>query len=236
MRKLWLVVLCVCPILTPSKATASELNFTGMGLHDIVTINGPISGSYYAGQITWDWSAPVPNGFDPSIVTYCVDIQHELTNIQTVSVSDTNDPDFNTSAVDGGGKSAWLVNTYASTVTSDVQAAALQVAIWEALYDNSYNLTGGIFSIDITNTAYTGMTEAMKIYTQANTYLDGLFSGNAPNGQYYTSVAAWLHATSQPGGGQDQIATPEPTTLALLGLGGLMAGFRRRRKGSPATN
>ncbi len=169
MRKLWLVVLFMCPLLAPSKASASELQYTGMGLHDIVTINGLVSGSYYAGQIMWNWSDPVPSGFDPSVVTYCVDVLNELADPQTVNVSTTNDPLMTTMAVDGGAKAAWLLNTYASAVGTGVQAAALQVAIWESLYDNDHNLNTGNFSLVTSNAAYTGAAEASLIYGQANT-------------------------------------------------------------------
>lgn len=232
MRKLCLVVLLICPLLAPSKAAASELQYTGMGLHDIVTINGLVSGSYYAGQIMWNWSDPVPNGFDSSVVTYCVDVQSELADPQTVNVSTTNDPAMATMAVDGGAKAAWLLNTYASGVGTGVQAAALQIAIWESLYDNDHNLNTGNFSLVTSTAAYTGAAEALLIYNQANTYLNGLFSASAPNHQYYTSVATWLDAVG-PRGGQDQITTPEPTTFALLGFGGLFVGGLSRRKRSP---
>jgi len=208
-----------------------------MGLRDIVTIdanvNGQVvSGSYYAGEITWDWLAPVPSGFAPSITTYCVDILHELTDPQTVNVSTTNDPAMTTPATDGGGKAAWLLNSFGGTVTTGIQAAALQVAIWEALYDNTPNLATGSFKLLTTGVPYTTDAEAQAIFNQATSYLGQLFSSNAPNHLYYTSVAAWLDATKTNGGGQDQITTPEPTSVALLGMGALVARFSRRRRQS----
>ena len=83
-----------------------------------------------------------------------------------------------------GPKAAWLLNTYASAVGTGVQAAALQIAIWESLYDNDHNLNTGNFSLVTSNAAYTGAAEASLIYGQANTYLNGLFSASAPNHQY----------------------------------------------------
>lgn len=228
LRKCWLGVLAASVLLVPSKTFASDLNFAGMGQHDIVTINGLVSGSFYAGEIDWNWSNPVPAGFDSSITTYCVDLLHELSYTQTVGISNTDDPAMTTLAVDGGGKAAWLVDTYAAVVSTGVQAAALQVAIWESLYDNDHNLNTGNFSLVTSNAAYTGAAEAMLIYNQANYYLNQLFSSSAPNQQYYTATATWFDAIG-PSGGQNQIGTPEPATLALLGLGGAIAAFRRRR-------
>ena len=231
MRHVCFSILTVCLLLLPATARASELTWTGMGLDDIVTIDATvggntISGSFYAGQILWDWNAPIPAGFDPSIITYCVDITADLTSPQTVNISDTNDPNFDAPATDAGGKAAWLVNAFASTVTTGLEAAALQVAIWEALYDNDHDLSTGSFTLITDDSAYTGAAHAQLIYDQANTYLSQLFS--APGGGYYTSVALWLDAAGA-NGGQDQIATPEPSSMALLGLGTLFGIFRRRQ-------
>lgn len=231
LRKPWLLLLFVTLIFLPGSARASELSYTGMGLRDIVTIDANIGGqivdgSYYAGQIEWDWTAPIPDGFPGSIITYCVDIVHELDDPQEVAVSTTDDPAFTTSATDGGAKAAWLLNSFASNVTTGLQAAALQVAIWEALYDNDYDLGTGSFTIVTTDAAYTGALKAQAIALQATDYLNQLFSG--PNG-YHTSTATWLDAATVDGLGQDQITTPEPGTLMLLGLGAL---FVRRRKQS----
>ena len=104
------------------------------------------------------------------------------------------------------------------------------MAIWEALYDNDHNLSTGSFTIVTTDAAYTGAAQALAIASQANDYLNKLFSAG-PNGQYYTSTAVWLDSTTVAGRGQDQITTPEPSSLMLLGLGGF---FLRRRKRTAA--
>lgn len=239
LRKLSLLLLCVAPLLVPSRANAAALTFTGMGLRDIVTIDAnvggtAVSGSYYAGEINWDWVAPIPDGLPASLVTYCVDIVHEVVSPQNVTISTTADPLFSSPATDAGGKAAWLLNQFAPTVSSGLAAAALQVAIWEVLYDNDHNLSTGSFTLVTTAAAYTGATRAMEIAAQADTYLAQLFSASAPNHEYYTSTATWLDATLATGGGQDQITTPEPGSFALLALAGVIVGLRRRTSAAAA--
>jgi hypothetical protein len=228
LKKVWFVLLGALFIFLPGRASASELQFEGMGAHNIVTIAGDsgIVGSYYAGEINWIWSDPVPGGFEKNLYTYCVDILHELEDPQQVQISDTNDPLMVTHADDGGAKAAWLLNTYASGIHDSgdgIQAAALQTAIWEAISDNDHNLDNGYFKLLTTNT-YTSTAIAQAIHDQANSYLNALFY----DGGYHTSTATWLDATTATGGGQDQIMTPEPSSLALLGIAGLFA--RRRKK------
>ena len=227
LRQLWFVFLGVAAALVPARANASQLQLQGMGLRDVVTIGGTsgVSGSYYAGEILWTWNAPIPGGFEENLYTYCVDILHEVANPQTVQISDTSDPLMVTHATNGGAKAAWLLNTFAPAIHAGgtgLEAAGLQVAIWEAISDNDHDLTTGFFTL-LTTGAYTGVPQAEAIRDQAQSYLNQLFyTADA----YHTSTATWLDATTATGGGQDQIVTPEPSSLMLLGGAGI---FMRRR-------
>jgi PEP-CTERM motif len=217
LRKSWFIILGLTALLLPTRANASELAFQQMGLHDIVTIGGDVSGTFYAGEIDWKW---VPGGQD--IYTYCVDILNEVTDPQTVRISDTTDPEMqlSTTATDAGAKAAWLLNKYASDIHaggSGLEAAALQVAIWEAISDDAYNLTAGSFQL-----------AAGGVFDKAQEYLGALATAD-----YHSSVAIWLDATRATGGCQDQIATPEPSSLMLLGVAGLFVR-RRKQKSSPS--
>jgi hypothetical protein len=187
---------------------ASSIDFTGEGKSAAVTIHSPSLGvlSTDAGELYWTWIGTPPAGQPASFYTYCVDPNHYLLDPQDVTLSTS---DFMTVAgvTDAGGKAAWLINTYAALIHQSgtgTDAAALQVAIWEAISDNTPNLSAGAFSL----------IGSPGIASEAQGYLNALFSG--PGG-YYTSSAVWFDSVR----GQDQMSpvVPEPATLLLCGSG-----------------
>jgi hypothetical protein len=200
---------------TPGLARAESIDFLGLGKNAIVVVNGPISGAVYAGELNWAWLGTPPGEFGQTFYSYCVDILQALVDPQEVTIRAASDL---IQAPDGGAKAAWLLNAFAPGIHATgtgIQAAALQVAIWEALYDSSASLTSGVFSL--------ASSTSSAIVTQAQVYLSALYS--APGG-YHTSNAIWIDTDR----GQDQITlrVPEPATIVLLGFG-LAAGWRFRR-------
>lgn len=222
MKKALALVAClVC--LGASNASASTINFTGEGKVGIVSIQSPALGNLtvYAGELDWQWVGAPPPGYAPgAFYTYCIDANNYVTTNQTVTPTSI-DLLSNPGVTDAGKKAAWLFNTYASNIHSSgtgTDAAALQVAIWAALYNPTNSLTSGPFKLFSTG----------DVATEAQTYLNALYSG--PSG-YNVSTALWLDAPA--GAGQDQIlsAIPEPASLFLFGSGlaALAARARRRR-------
>jgi len=202
----------------PATARAEIIDYTGLGRSAVVSVAGVWSGSVYAGELNWAWVGSAPAGFAQTFYSYCVDLRNVLTDPQTVSVRSTSQMTTSLGiATDGGAKAAWLFDSYAATIRSSgtgIQAAALQVAIWEALYDTSQSLVAGNFRLNTTG----------AIRDQANAYLSSLYVGT---GQYQTSVATWLDTSR----GQDQLTArvSEPSTLLLFGLAlTLFAGWLRR--------
>jgi hypothetical protein len=228
-----------CALLVGStNASANSLIYDGMGNRGVVTIelNGVQEGPYYAGEINWLWDT-APEGFAEAIYTYCVDPFNSAISPQWVEQKSTE-----VMIVDGildpaaGGRAAWLFNTYAPSIRAgggDIEAAGLQVAIWEAVNDSDNNLAGGDFALVVNSSVWGGEALASSIRDQAQTYLDALFY--AP-GQFHLSTATWLDATPS---GQDQIThlaqpqTPvsEPGTLLLFSFGVPAALIRRRLRG-----
>ena len=196
--------------LVPAVAHAEIMRFTGVGAASTITVGGSNAsnyrGSVTAGELLWQWVGTPPAGFAQSFYSYCVDLGSFVQNPQDVTPVSSNT--FTHGVANGGKKAAWLFNEYAAGIhsltnatTAAINAAALQVAIWEAMYDTSRNLAAGGFTATAANS---------QIVTQANSYLTALYSA-----QSWTAVATILSTS----GGQDQITqVSEPSTLLLMGL------------------
>lgn len=145
---------------------------------------------------------------------YCVDLDH--TNSVPSQYTVTPTP---TSSLSNGGKAAWLYNFYGAGINSNTKGAALQIAIWDIVYDNGDGFGSGLIRNNGTGSA---------IINQANTYLASIGSN--------TGVASWLKATHVNRSYQSLIGpneynpsppVPEPFTLAF-GAAALASALRRR--------
>ena len=111
-----------------------------------------------------------------------------------------------------------LWGRYRGAVVNDVAAAAFQVSLWELAYGTTdLNLSTGAFRL----------TSGGAVGTLASTWLSSL-NGSGP----MASGLVVLVNNQRMADRQDLITqnVPEPTTLALFGLGLLGFGISRRRK------
>jgi hypothetical protein len=136
-------------------------------------------------------------------VTFCVDLTHEITNGQMYAVN----PVFTSSLAASNvyREAGDVLDAGIKTATDANHAAALQLAIWKTVYGNQFSVAG------VSNTVLA--EEAADIAAGAKTKGNAIFLQDAPGSK-----------------GQSQITTtPEPTGLAILGIGVFGLFFRRRK-------
>lgn len=148
------------------------------------------------------------------ILAFCLEVDVLLTNGQyeLLGAADYFDGTDKLMTVEA------LFSKYLGQTGSAVNDAAFQLALWEIIYDNDGDLSGGLFS------AAENWGEAL---TKAQEWLGDLGAG--------AFEALWVFEA--PGMGverdsQDLITwkVPEPASLALIGAGLIGFGALRRRK------
>jgi hypothetical protein len=207
MKRTSSIALAMSILAVASVANAQSLKFTGTQLGSVdsgtIMVNGTTE-TVGMGALTFSTGSG-------SIVTYCADALSPLNNNSnpyTVGIVNmTNGTGLALAA-------KILASGFNSATTAD-QQAGLQLAMWDALYDNgsSFNSTTG-------NMKVVSGVNAATLSFAASYYSAGVSSNPTTAVELFSSTGS---------GGQNQLhVVPEPATLAILGLGAF--GLIRRRK------
>lgn len=149
-------------------------------------------------------------GLGTAFKTVCVDLDNAISagNSWQANIS------LSSAQVGGLNLAGRIVGTYFAGATTNATAKQLQLAVWEAVYDGVANggtadFAGGIFKSDEATATATTYYGAVNTHPWAEAY--------------------YITPTGGDRGQAQMTPTPEPATLAVLGVGAL-AAMRRRRK------
>jgi len=215
---------------------------TGSGSVTITdtTVPGFTSGGYYDQYGTTLATSSGGAGATP-FISYCVDISHSTAGYTALDTPAlpivTAFPSGTTVGTDvnGFGRAAWIADTYGIGATGVTQAA-VQIAIWKAEYETTAadyaNLGAGF--ITFTGDSYGGgaLTAATTMLNASLTAGSGNFAiGKAEWVNYYDSDGSHAQFQLIPVLGGQSNPVPEPSTLAIAGLGALgFVGYSLRRR------
>jgi hypothetical protein len=243
-------------------AIASTLALTGArpaSAELILTMNNDAKGGVdHLVTVTWTFNGVTETGLAGTVATsqvsggqpldtYCIDLYHDFyvgnggTSWQVgLGPISSFSGDAGVSAPDNAGGHAgaigYLYEKYASVASTDIEGAALQVAIWKVDYDGNNLFSTGSFRFAATPGDST--TVQSRVFAQATAYLAGF------DGTQSSDNATYFRATSHPNGlYQDLVgpgnapatAVPEPSLITMVGLGlaAVVARARWLRRSTP---
>ncbi|MBS0190115.1 MAG: thioester domain-containing protein [Phycisphaerales bacterium] len=175
---------------------------------------GPVK----AGQFNWQRTGGTYAGLQGAFATFCIEVHQDIfpAGSYTYDVNTVANAPLPINLLYGtpmgvikADKISELYGRHFAGLSSNDQYAAFQLAIWDFVYDGGDGIGNGVFR-------GSGFGAAMGLADAWIASVDG--TGPRMAGLGALSSDDW----------QDQIFTPTPGSLALIGLGGLVATRRRR--------
>jgi hypothetical protein len=211
----------------PTPAVAGlELKYLGFTGLSISTNEGNLNAGVQNIQVSLDSGAH----FSSTIAAYCVDLNHFQTSgpygITVDHIANLTGTTMFTPKLTGGNGAAvgYLYDTYASSATTAILQAALQLAIWRTEYSG--------FTYSNAN----NLTPESQAATQADLEYAAAVGKTGDATWYQPSPVGAGQGLVGPAGGSygvQALSTPEPSTILMGACGGIgwlgVALLRRRR-------
>ena len=235
------IAAAVVAIATPAFASTITLSGLSTGLGRTVQTN-VTSGTYHAGQLTWNVSAMTGNAgaltglsVGDTVSTFCTELAQLAgapTVFNVVDVEDAPQPGSGMGELRATYINTLYSNYYAHAFESNTSAAAFQLAVWEIVHEADAALNNATLDANAGAFQVTGGTamnieggQAMSAVAMANSWLTtlaGILSSDDATMFALTNVDV-----------QDQLiltsVIPLPAPLLLGGLGLAMVPVLRRR-------
>lgn len=192
--------------ITPGRSISYSLDSGG-------SFHGTRAGSFLWSRLGGDYAGP---GADGQFTSYCIEISQHISygstyNFETRAADLSPVPGAGMGAARADLLSEFFGRYYNPQFTTNDDAAAFQVAVWEITHDNGLNLSSGVFRIN----------DQGSLNLTAQSWLDSL-DGSGPR----LSLLAMTSLTAQ-----DQLfVIPNASTAALLFMGGVFGCSSRRRR------
>jgi MYXO-CTERM domain-containing protein len=231
-RAALVAALAVLATAAPARAGMVTATFSTVSPGEVVTISSTsnnVHGSGWAGVYKFVNASGDLKG---SFASFCIDIAQEIYSNQTVTFNVQNLASAPVPGTPMGQMRASLIgelwyNDYAKIGTSNSNAAAFQLAVWEII--NEQTTKNGKLVLDVTGGTFSATDSDSQTLLTANAWLAGLdLSGSGPQAPNLIALTSPQY--------QDYVTTaaaPAPSGLVLGGIAlagaALSAAWRRRR-------
>jgi len=206
MFKMFKIPLTIFSVAAAAASMATPLNLTGIDYAKGGNVSASLDGNgqyFFGGPQQGNYNGGAGQDF------FCVDFDKHNGLPETYDATLLNQ-----SSLTNGGLVGKIFNKFGS-ITSSAQGAAVQLAIWDAIYDNGDGLGAGRFQGSdyasevsaILSADYTGVSSKISYYQPTS---------HGPSGNLYQGMIG-------------AAPVPEPMSMAVVGLGAA-ALMRRRRK------